>query len=138
MDDELRDALVVDLPLRGEGWVAVNSRADRIPSHGTDMLGQRYAFDFFRADPRRRSLRYHAASTPRTVLLGVPTRECLAWGQPVHAPLPGEVVAAVDRFPERRCRGRSWWRRARQSRRAMSSGAWATPATPRRPTSTSS
>ena len=26
--------VVVALPLQGEGWVAVNSPADRIPSHG--------------------------------------------------------------------------------------------------------
>lgn len=98
---ELDHPVVVELPLRGEGWVAVNSPADRIPSHGTDMLGQRYAFDFFRADPRREALRYHPASTARTILLGVPTRECLAWGQPVHAPLAGEVVRAVDGYRER-------------------------------------
>jgi len=33
----------VRFPLRGQGWVAVSSPADRIPSHGTDMLGQRCA-----------------------------------------------------------------------------------------------
>jgi murein DD-endopeptidase MepM/ murein hydrolase activator NlpD len=92
---------VVELPLRGEGWVAVNTPAARIPSHGTDMLGQRYAFDFLRADPRRRAVRYHPAGTLRTLLLGVPTRECYAWGEPVHAPLDGVVVKAVDGVPER-------------------------------------
>ncbi|HYO44384.1 MAG TPA: M23 family metallopeptidase [Candidatus Limnocylindrales bacterium] len=93
---------MVELPLRGEGWVAINSPADRIPSHGTDMLGQRFAFDFIRADPRREALRFHRASTLRTLVLGVPTRECLAWGSAIHAPLGGVVVRAVDRFPERR------------------------------------
>ena len=94
--------VVVELPLRGEGWVAVNSPADRIPSHGTDMLGQRFAIDFIRADPRRQALRFHPASTLRTLVLGVPTRECLAWGSPIHAPLDGVVVRAVDGFAERR------------------------------------
>ena len=50
---ELAAAVVVDFPLRGEDWVAVNSPADRIPSHGVDILGQRYAFDFVRVDGRR-------------------------------------------------------------------------------------
>jgi Peptidase family M23 len=94
------DPVVVDFPLRGEGWVAGTSPADRIPSHGTDMLGQRYAFDFIRVDGRRR-LHYHPASLLRTLVLGVPTRECYAWGQPVHAMLDGEVVAAVDGVTER-------------------------------------
>ena len=52
MHPELTDPVVVDFPLRGEGWVAVNSPADRVPSHGTDQLGQRFAFDLLRVDPR--------------------------------------------------------------------------------------
>jgi murein DD-endopeptidase MepM/ murein hydrolase activator NlpD len=92
--------VVVAFPLRGEGWVAVNSPADRFPSHGTDMLGQRYAFDFMRTDERRRE-HYHPAGWPRTALAGVPTRECYAWCAPILAPFDGEVVRAVDGIPER-------------------------------------
>ncbi|HJS27439.1 MAG TPA: M23 family peptidase, partial [Actinomycetota bacterium] len=44
---ELDDPVVVGFPLRGE-WAAATTPAHRIPSHGTDMLGQRYAFDFVR------------------------------------------------------------------------------------------
>ena len=36
---ELADPRIVDFPLRGE-WVAVHTPGSRIPSHGTDMLGQ--------------------------------------------------------------------------------------------------
>ena len=96
---ELDGALVVAFPLRGE-WRAVHSPGSRIPSHGTDMLGQRYAFDLIRLDPAG-SGRYHPAGGLRTLLLGVPTRECHGWGEPVHAPLDGEVVAARDGLPER-------------------------------------
>lgn len=92
--------VVVAFPLRGEGWVAITSPADRIPSHGTDMLGQRYAFDFLKVDDRRR-LHWHPASWLRTLLVGVPTRECYAWGAPVHTPIDGEVVRAVDGMAER-------------------------------------
>lgn len=92
--------LVVAFPLRGNGWVAVQSPADRIPSHGTDKLGQRYAFDFIRVDDRP-GLHYHAAGWLRILLLGVPTRECYAWGATVHAPFDGEVVVAVDGVAER-------------------------------------
>jgi len=95
-----QSSVIVEFPLRGEGWVAVTSPADRVPSHGTDMLGQRYAFDFLRVDDRR-PLHWHRAGWLRTLLLGVPTRECYAWGAPVHAPLDGEVVRAVDGIGER-------------------------------------
>lgn len=97
---ELAAPVVVAFPLRGEGWVAVTSPADRIPSHGTDLLGQRYAFDFLRTDGRHR-LHYHPAGWLRTLLLGVPTQECYAWGEAVYAPLGGEVVVAVDGIAER-------------------------------------
>jgi murein DD-endopeptidase MepM/ murein hydrolase activator NlpD len=96
---ELEGALVVDFPLRGE-WMAVHSPGSKIPSHGTDMLAQRYAFDLIRFDPDRRG-RYHPARGLRTLLVGVPTRECHGWGEPVHAPLDGVVVAARDGLPER-------------------------------------
>jgi hypothetical protein len=96
---ELEGALVVGVPLRGE-WMAVHSPGSRIPSHGTDMLGQRYAFDLIRFDPDRNG-RYHPAGGLRALLVGVPTRECHGWGEPVHAPLDGEVVVARDGLPER-------------------------------------
>lgn len=89
------ESRVVDFPLRGEGWMAVNSPADRVPSHGTDVLGQRFAIDLLKVDDRR-SPRFHRASTLRTLVFGVPTRECYAWGEPVHSPIDGEVIAAVD------------------------------------------
>jgi hypothetical protein len=92
--------VVVAFPLRGEGWVAVNSPADRIPSHGTDLLGQRFAFDFLRTDERRGG-HYHRASWLRTLLVGVPSRECYAWGAPVLAPFDARVMRAVDGVPER-------------------------------------
>lgn len=98
---ESRGADVVEFPLRGEGWLAVTSPADRVPSHGTDALGQRYAFDFIKVD-RRAGARWHPASTIRTLLLGVPTRECYAWGERVYAPFDGDVVRAVDGVEERR------------------------------------
>ena len=96
---ELRDARIVDFPLRGE-WRAVHTPADRIPSHGTDILGQRYAFDLIRFDPGK-GARYYPVGTLRMLLTGVPTRLCHGWGEPIHAPLDGQVVAARDGVPER-------------------------------------
>ena len=99
MVTELDHPVVVEFPLRGE-WVAFNSPGDRVPSHGTDMLGQRYAFDFIRVD-RRKGWHIHPAGGLRSNLIGFPVREAYAWGQPVHMPFDGEIVDAQDGFPER-------------------------------------
>jgi hypothetical protein len=105
--------VVVDFPLRGEGWVAVNSPGDRVPSHGTDMLGQRFAFDFLQVDGRQR-LHTSPAGLLRSLVLGVPTRSCYAWNAPIHAPFDAEIVRAVDGVPERR-----WIHPVREFARAM-------------------
>jgi len=97
---ELDAPVVVDFPLRGEGWMAVTTPAYRVPSHGTDMLGQRYAYDFVKVDDRP-GVHVHPGGSWRTETVGGRTRECYAWGQPIHAPFDGEVVAAVDGMAER-------------------------------------
>jgi hypothetical protein len=96
---ELAGARIVDFPLRGE-WTALQTPGSRIPSHGTDMLGQRFAFDFIRLGGRNGD-RYHPASALRLLTIGARTGDCYGWGEPVHAMLPGEVVAASDGMPER-------------------------------------
>lgn len=96
---ELDDPVVVDLPLRGE-WSVERSPADRIPSHGADLLGQRYAYDLVRTD-HRRGFHVHPAGALRWLLLGGRTRDCYGWGQPVHAALDGVIVQAVDGVGER-------------------------------------
>ena len=96
---ELDDPVVVELPLRGE-WSVERSPADRIPSHGTDLLGQRYAYDLVRTD-HRPGLHLHPAGTLRWLLIGGRTWDCYGWGQPVHAALDGVIVQAVDGVAER-------------------------------------
>jgi hypothetical protein len=97
---ELDDPVVVEFPLRGE-WSVERTPADRIPSHGTDLLGQRYAYDLVRTD-RRPGFHLHPAGTLRWLLIGGRTQDCYGWGQPIHAAFDGEVVEAVDGVAERR------------------------------------
>lgn len=92
--------IVVDLPLRGE-WVAYHTPAERVPSHGTNQLGQRYAYDFLRIEKERKGWKFCRASMLRYHLLGVPLDDCYGWGEPIHAPFDGTVVAARDGWPER-------------------------------------
>ena len=96
---ELDGAIAMAFPLRGE-WMAVTTPAHRVPSHGTDVLGQRYAFDFVMPD-RRRGIHLHPAGTLRSYLVGGRTRDVYGWGQQVHAMAPGEVVTVVDDVEER-------------------------------------
>ena len=122
MANELDGAVVVDFPLRGQRWVAVITPGDRVPSHGTDMLGQRFAYDLLQVDARK-GLRYSPAGILRELFVGVPTRDCYAWGAEIHAPFDGEIVRAVDGIPER-----SWIHPLRELVRLVKNAATFTPA----------
>jgi len=95
------EPVVVEFPLRGE-WIAVTTPARRIPSHGTDMLGQRYAYDFVRTDPNRKGAYFYKAGGLHYLVAGVRLEDCYGWGQPIHSPVAGTVVQAEDGWPERR------------------------------------
>lgn len=92
--------VIVEFPLRGE-WMAPNTPGKRIPSHGTDQLGERYAFDFVKVDPSRKGKPFYRASPLRYLLYGVPLHETYGWGEGVYAPCDGEIVAAEDGRRER-------------------------------------
>ncbi|QOR69311.1 M23 family metallopeptidase [Ruania alkalisoli] len=115
--DALHDAIIVDFPLRGSGWTAVTTPAERIPSHGTDLLGQRFAYDFVQVD-HRPGFHAHPAPTWRMLLSGAPTREFYGWGQPIHAPCDAEVIRVVDGVRER-----GWVHPAREAARTMHTAA---------------
>ena len=96
---ELDAPVVVGFPLRGE-WSVERTPAHRIPSHGTDMFGQRFAYDLVRAD-HRPGFHLHPAGTLRSFLIGGRTRDCYGWGQPVYSAFDGEIIEAVDGVPAR-------------------------------------
>jgi hypothetical protein len=85
------------VPIRGR-CRAINSPADRVPSHGTHAFGQTYAIDLVH-DPEpgarptfggRRAMRR--------------PEEYPSFGRPVHAPADATVVATVDGARDHRCR----------------------------------
>jgi hypothetical protein len=96
----LEKTVVVDFPLQGE-WITPNTPGKKIPSHGTDMLGQRYAFDFVSVQPGSRGMRFYKASLLRYLILGVRLQDCYGWGKPIFSPVEGTVVQAEDGWPER-------------------------------------
>jgi murein DD-endopeptidase MepM/ murein hydrolase activator NlpD len=98
MTFDVAAAVVVDFPLRGE-WRAVNTPAERVPSHGTDYFGQRYAYDFVRFDAA--GIRSQPGGITRQIFLGVPASDFFAWDQPVHCAFAGHVIGAGDGWPDR-------------------------------------
>lgn len=98
-DDQNR--IVVDFPLRGE-WVAYHTPAERVPSHGTDQLGQRFAFDFLRIENDQPGWKWCRRPIWRYLIMGAPICDFYAWGAAIHAPFSGAVAEARDGWPERR------------------------------------
>ena len=90
---EIKSALIVDSPLTGE-WVALNTPAERVPSHGTDFFGQRYAFDFARLQANGKS--FSTQPLWKQFFGCVNAKHFLAWNQPVLAAFSGKVLAAAD------------------------------------------
>jgi hypothetical protein len=84
--------IVISLPFVGP-WLARNSPARRVPSHGTDLLGERYAIDFIGVDHRHRTA---DRRDWRTFLSTEPVERFFAYGRPILAPAHGIVVQVHD------------------------------------------
>ncbi|MGY1706256.1 M23 family metallopeptidase [Geodermatophilus sp. SYSU D00697] len=85
------NGVVLGLPFRGT-WLARNSPARRVPSHGTHRFATTYAIDFIAVRGRRTA----ATRDWRTVLATEPADRFVAFGQPVLAPAAGRVVSVHD------------------------------------------
>ena len=97
--------VLLQFPLRGE-WTAVRTPAAGIPTHGTDFLGQRFAYDFVRPTGRRWAPYGPLALTHFWV--GVPATAFAAWAASVFAAAPGKVLATRDGYPDRRWNHGGW------------------------------
>lgn len=87
-----RAAVVLSLPFTGR-WLTQNSPARRVPSHGTDVLGERYAIDFVGVDQRGRTA---DRRDWRTILATEPAERFVGFGRPILSPADGTVVEAHD------------------------------------------
>lgn len=92
--------ILVGMPLRGE-WFCPNTPGSKVPSHGTNRLGTRYAYDFVQADWTRRGWPAYRGGLPRYLLRGTALQDYYCYGQPIYAPCDGAVVQAQDGWPER-------------------------------------
>ncbi len=93
--------IAVRFPLAGE-WCAVNTPGYTIPSHGTDQLGQRYAYDFLQIDwSKNKGYKFYNTPTFKAVVFGVRLEDTYCWSQPILSPFDGVVVEARDGCKER-------------------------------------
>jgi hypothetical protein len=98
---EESEPIAVRFPLAGE-WCAVNTPGHKVPSHGTDLLGQTYAYDFLQIDwSTRKGYKFYNQSVIRSVLLGVRLENTYCWSKPIFSPFDGEVIEANDGVKER-------------------------------------
>lgn len=95
-----REPIIVGFPLRGE-WLSPTTPGTKIPSHGTNQLGERYAYDFVQVDWERTGWPAYRVSFPKYLLFGVPLEDYYCWGQEIYAPCDGVVVQAEDGYRER-------------------------------------
>lgn len=98
--NKIHDPIIVEFPLRGE-WLTPNTPGKKIPSHGTDQLGTRYAYDFLQVDWNRKGWPSYRIHWLHYFILGVPLNKCYCWGQEVHAPCDGVIIKAEDGYKER-------------------------------------
>jgi len=49
---------VIEFPLRGV-WISPNNSRIKIPSHGTHLFGETYAFDFVKVDENSSSNKFY-------------------------------------------------------------------------------
>lgn len=87
-----RSTLEIMLPFT-DRWLVQNSPARRVPSHGTDLLGERYAIDFIGVTERHQTA---DARDWRTVLATEPVARFVSFGRAILAPVAGVIVNAHD------------------------------------------
>ena len=98
MTDDTHPVLL-RLPLLGE-WTALRTPAAGVPTHGTDFLGQRFAYDFVR--PTRRRISPFGVNVYRHALAVAPVSGFAAWDAPVVAAEAGTVIKIGEGRPDGR------------------------------------
>ncbi|MGB7962973.1 MAG: M23 family metallopeptidase [Propionicimonas sp.] len=90
-------ALDLAYPFKGR-WLTQNSPANRVPSHGTTLLGTSFAIDFVPVNEVGRT----APITVGSLLRPEPAVRFPGFGRPILAPVDGVVVGVHATAPDHR------------------------------------
>ncbi|KRF19321.1 metalloendopeptidase [Nocardioides sp. Soil797] len=96
------DPVVVASPVTGR-WLAMNSPASKVPSHGVRAYGQAFAIDLVHEPLDGTTRPSFGSGSGMSAPADYP-----AFGRPVHAMIDGTVVRAHDRQRDHRTRTRFW------------------------------
>lgn len=88
-------SIELQYPFAGS-WLARNSPADRVPSHGTTRLASAYAIDFVPVDGSGRT----APFALDALLRPEPPQRFPGFGRPLFSPVASAVVATHDEAPD--------------------------------------
>ena len=91
--------IIVEFPLKGE-WFSPNTPGTKIPSHGTNRLGTRYAYDFIQVDWKRKGYPSYRASFLKYLICGLQIDNYYCWGKEIYAPCDGVIIQAKDNYRE--------------------------------------
>lgn len=97
---DVKNSIVIEFPLRGE-WLSPTTPGKKIPSHGTNRYGTRYAYDFLQVDWLRKGLPSYRIQPLRYLLFGASLEECYCWGEDIYAPCDGVILSVEDGYKER-------------------------------------
>ncbi len=95
------NSVIMEFPLRGE-WLTPNTPGSKVPSHGTNKFGTRFAVDFIQVDWTRKGWPSYRASLLKYLILGLSTDDYYCWEQPIFSPCDGKVVQVADGYKEPR------------------------------------
>lgn len=93
------DPVMLAYPFTGP-WLARNSPARRVPSHGSHLMGTTYAIDFIAVDEVGRSAPWNW----RAMLAKETPEGFVGFSAPILAPCEGRVVIAHDGEPDHEAR----------------------------------
>ncbi len=105
-EEQVDKPILMEFPLQGE-WLSPNTPGTKVPSHGTNRLGTRYAYDFIQVDWERPGRPSYRGGLLRYLLFGIPVEDYFCWGQytrPAAAPSCWQKTAirktgGPDSFP---------------------------------------
>lgn len=97
----IKNPLIINMPVRGV-WITPNSPGTKVPSHSTNLFGEKYAIDFVMVNEKNLLRKPYKGSFLKYLFIGVPLSNFYGWGQPIYAPIRFKVIKMVNDVVERK------------------------------------